>query len=627
MPRRLPWVLLYWQIPEKQAMTHIDGMKPRTVTSSNLVMCSMCATPDLHLMRYRILTCASPVCTAAKVSTLACKWACKTLTCQAQSTTSIYVKGEHLALGEDAPSRKLTKRHKDIARELCTHGLPPFRIRNAIAATTTEAETPALGKLQNFVAHYRKTEMNNTDDIEVVTALIREQAFCGEETETAAFSFSSNVDEFDLPSVGDGSDEDPFIIGFTTKRLLKRLDRDPSTFVFHLDATYKLNSLDYPLFVCGISDNARSFHLVALFVTSQEQEAHFAAMLNSLRVIYTKVVRKPLILRYILGDACRAQYNAVVDVFRGIEMDYLMCFYHVMANVNKHINRDFTSLSPTKKAMFIADIYDMHYATNEAQYHAVKLAAEMRWEQDDGVAALGRYFHNEWLSGCFTEWQCFHTPVGYATTNNPVEQFNGKIKHGYGIRCRLKLGFLIGKITHICEMEAGTPKAFSHEPVASSHIMSRATELRRKQDLFEVATTSYGSEAGSSDFVVVVSKAVSAVFVKPRKKKLEEIEIASQMGANAARMERDEQPMVGWAVNVRSRTCPCKYFFKYGKCVHLLHALFIRHGTFTPAKRSFVSRRTYNKKRTLEAQIAEAVADRTEKRGRPIINGPALSLN
>lgn len=435
--------------------------------------------------------------------------------------------------------------------------------------------------MQNFVVYFRKTELSNIDDIEVATELIRAQAFTGDEDETRAFSFSSNMDEFGMPVVGDGSDEEPFIIGFTTKRLRRRMDRAPETFVFHLDATYKLSQLDYPVFVCGVSDNARSFHLVALFVTSQEQVGHFATMLTSLRVIYTKVVRKPLLLRYTLGDACQAQYNGAVDVLRDYEMDYLMRFYHVMANVNKRIKKHFKDVSPSKIGLFVADIYDMHFARTEAQFHAVKIAAELQWEKDADIASLGSYFHTEWLSWRFTMWQCFYTTIGYATTNNPVEQFNGKIKNTYGIRSRLKMGLLLDKLTHICKSEATAPKEFNVEPIANAHLTSRAEVLRRTNLLFEAEMASYASGTDASDFIVVKSEAITSVYVKVRKQKYEAIETARQLGSNAARMERDEQPEAGWAVNIRNRTCPCKFFFKYGKCVHLLHALYVRHGTFT----------------------------------------------
>ncbi|EEY69893.1 uncharacterized protein PITG_06414 [Phytophthora infestans T30-4] len=43
------------------------------------------------------------------------------------------------------------------------------------------------------------------------------------------------------PWVGRGSDEDLFLVGITTKNLLRKAARDPSSFVIHMDAAFKLS--------------------------------------------------------------------------------------------------------------------------------------------------------------------------------------------------------------------------------------------------------------------------------------------------------------------------------------------------------------------------------------------------
>ncbi|ETM38510.1 hypothetical protein L914_15211 [Phytophthora nicotianae] len=118
----------------------------------------------------------------------------------------------------------------------------------------------------------------------------------------------SNVDI----KVGGGINANAFFVGFTTKTLLKRLDRDPRSFIFHFDAKYKLNQVDYPIFVCGISDHACSFYLVALYVVSKQEECDYTSALASLRAVYARVFQKPMEVYYILGDADGAQINAMV---------------------------------------------------------------------------------------------------------------------------------------------------------------------------------------------------------------------------------------------------------------------------------------------------------------------------
>lgn len=44
---------------------------------------------------------------------------------------------------------------------------------------------------------------------------------------------------------GNGSDANNFVVGISSKKLLRRADRDPTSFIFHLDATYKLTQVGY----------------------------------------------------------------------------------------------------------------------------------------------------------------------------------------------------------------------------------------------------------------------------------------------------------------------------------------------------------------------------------------------
>lgn len=41
--------------------------------------------------------------------------------------------------------------------------------------------------------------------------------------------------------VDGGSDKEPFLVGLTSKMLLRRLDRPLDTFILHIDATFKLH--------------------------------------------------------------------------------------------------------------------------------------------------------------------------------------------------------------------------------------------------------------------------------------------------------------------------------------------------------------------------------------------------
>ncbi|ETI40896.1 hypothetical protein F443_13826 [Phytophthora nicotianae P1569] len=94
-----------------------------------------------------------------------------------------------------------------------------------------------------------------------------------------------------------------------------RMARDPGTYVFHMDATFKLNQVAYHVIVCGVSDRCRSFHLVALFITSQRLERLYVKALSSLHRVFTAVTGQQLLVKYVMADAEAGQQNAVNQVF------------------------------------------------------------------------------------------------------------------------------------------------------------------------------------------------------------------------------------------------------------------------------------------------------------------------
>jgi hypothetical protein len=88
---------------------------------------------------------------------------------------------------------------------------------------------------------------------------------------------------------------------------LRNADRDPGSFILHIDATYKLSQVGYLVVVVGVSDRSRQFHLVAVFVVSQETQEQYTELLSSLRRVYELVTGKELCVQFAMGDADLAQ--------------------------------------------------------------------------------------------------------------------------------------------------------------------------------------------------------------------------------------------------------------------------------------------------------------------------------
>ena len=51
-----------------------------------------------------------------------------------------------------------------------------------------------------------------------------------------------------------------------------------------------------------------------------------------------------------------------------------------------------------------------------------------RWRSEERLIEFEKYFREQWLDSVFNKWQIYHTPAGFAATNNTNECFNGDLK-------------------------------------------------------------------------------------------------------------------------------------------------------------------------------------------------------
>ncbi|ETP49589.1 hypothetical protein F442_04909 [Phytophthora nicotianae P10297] len=176
--------------------------------------------------------------------------------------------------------------------------LRALRIRLALSRkfSTSFADLPPLQTVQNFANCYSRTYLDNHDRLEELRSWIHAHAYNGGEEMTQAFEFGWEYDREGQLVIGNGSDEKPFIIGLTTKALMLRVMLPPES---------------YLVVVVGVSDRSRGFHLVALFVVSQETQAVFQAVLMSLRTLYIWLTSKELVVQYAMADGDKAQCNAL----------------------------------------------------------------------------------------------------------------------------------------------------------------------------------------------------------------------------------------------------------------------------------------------------------------------------
>lgn len=286
----------------------------------------------------------------------------------------------------------MTSRQKEFCKSLTQQRLKLKRIHSLMRHqfNLPADAMPPLRAVQNCVNYHARKTLGNNDFYDDIAAFVREHFFTGYEEETKPFIFTWSVDNDARPYAGDGGDAEPFFVGIPTKQLLKRLDRPPpEDFVLYMDATFKLSQVEYPAFVVGISDGAASFHLGAVFVVSQRLTNIYTLALASLRQFYTAVTGKSLHLRFVMGDAEDAQYSAFADVFaRDSSYTYLMCFFHVLQNVQKKV-------PAACRSEVMKDIYGMHFSSCEVEFQRHRDMALTRWRDDPRTQAFSGYFEKQ----------------------------------------------------------------------------------------------------------------------------------------------------------------------------------------------------------------------------------------
>jgi hypothetical protein len=597
MPR-LMWVEVASGMTEHATRAFLDAIKSYTVKRSQLVTCNICENPGYHKARYQLIWCDSTTCEN-------CSWRGKIMTCQDTMTTDFYSMNEHTASIQSPPRKTLNEQEKAYCREMAGIGIRPARIKSGLKKKfkPSVSDGPELRSVQNYVNYYLRSEMDNTDKYEVVAAAVRGMAFTGHEDDCTAFTFCRDYDEFSLPVVGDGSDSMPLLVGMTTKAMLRRMDRPPESFVFHLDTTFKTNTLSYPILVVGISDRCRTFHLVAMFVISQRLETVLAAALSALRMAYTAVTGKQMVVRYVMGDAEIGQLNAVERVFQDCDMQFLMCYFHVLKNV-----RERKPLDEELLPVLMRYIYDMHFTSSVSEFETKRDEALRAWRTRLDLQPFADYFERTWLISRVSSWQCFLTPPGYATTNNPVETFNNRLKRDYTFHRRHKMGMLLQHLKKCCEDDSTSLRMFIVHPEATEALHRRATQMAAHGTLAVNPNALVGYSHEVQQQLSVIRSSPGPDFEILGTKRTEEyLAVTAQMGSNYARMEHQDQPLPGWPVHVGRQWCPCRYWMKFGVCIHVLMALQFR--------------------RVVDCHGNRLLVDRTagKKRGRPPKNGPALS--
>jgi hypothetical protein len=124
----------------------------------------------------------------------------------------------------------------------------------------------------------------------------------------------------------------------------------------HLDSTHSIVKQKFPVFVVGISDRSGSFMPVDYFCTSLRKARDIVWCLAFLKSVVVREFGVPFQPDFVMTDTDKTQFNACQrELPRSL---ILMCWFHVMQNVQKHAKDE--KLDVVTKQKIVRDLYDLH---------------------------------------------------------------------------------------------------------------------------------------------------------------------------------------------------------------------------------------------------------------------------
>ena len=104
-----------------------------------------------------------------------------------------------------------------------------------------------------------------------------------------------------------------------------------------------------------------------------------------------------------------------------------------------------------------------------------------KWQTSE-IDNFIKYFSKQWLEGPFSSWSIYLTPAGLASTNNPIESFNGIIKKCFTFRFIRSLKETLETFEH--NLVNYDHKVFKNNPKVIKESIKRGTELAKLRSVY-----------------------------------------------------------------------------------------------------------------------------------------------
>jgi len=193
--------------------------------------------------------------------------------------------------------------------------------------------------------------------------------------------------------------------------------------VLHMDATYKLNSNEYPVLILGLSDAQQQFHLLSISVLSHHEIRFSPQYVVTDCDAAERYSEMWYISSYVYGiEFCNKLHNcffssicflfitgrdAVVASFPGVT--HLMCYFHVVKNCKEKLR----SYAKDVQQDILHDVQQLHSSVSPQECNALMTKFTPKWTEL--VPEFLTYFLNQWMvSDSFGSWKVFCSAPGKA---------------------------------------------------------------------------------------------------------------------------------------------------------------------------------------------------------------------
>ena len=185
-----------------------------------------------------------------------------------------------------------------------------------------------------------------------------------------------------------------------------------------IDATYKLNDLNMPLYVLVIVDGNGESEIVCLWLTQFEDKETITELVQE----FKKHNSKWSSTECIMSDKDMTERQVLSEQFPQTKL--LICLFHTLRSMRREVSAEKLGILQGERSMCLEILLKMVYARNEEEYS--KLYDELKNSPQKVVEYFENNWHcirNEWVDGLKNASCNFMN-----RTNNRVESINQKLK-------------------------------------------------------------------------------------------------------------------------------------------------------------------------------------------------------